>query len=76
MYPCGLPFKASAKCDLSEFPKNPGMDLARDYHPGQYLIKACFKFGSKTKQNKTKNKFKKNYETKCPEGRGQVDLLI
>jgi hypothetical protein len=26
--------------------ENPGLDLARVY-PGQYLIKACFKFGSK-----------------------------
>ena len=35
-----LPLLASAKCD-------PGMVLTRTHHPGQYVINACFQFGSK-----------------------------
>lgn len=30
------------------FSGNPGMDLVKVHHPGQYLMKACFQFGSKT----------------------------
>lgn len=29
------------------FSRNPEVDLTRVHHPGQYLIKTCFKFGSK-----------------------------
>jgi hypothetical protein len=43
----GLSFQASAKGGLLPFSGNPKMDLATVHHPGQYLIKACFKFGSK-----------------------------
>jgi hypothetical protein len=44
--PC-LPFEASANFDSLTFPGNPRIVLARVHHPGQYLIKACFKIGSK-----------------------------
>jgi hypothetical protein len=37
----------SAKCDLLPFSENPGMDLARAHRSAQYIIKACFRFGSK-----------------------------
>ena len=34
-------------CDYGPFTKNLAMDLARANPPGQYLIKACFKFDFK-----------------------------
>ena len=34
-------------CKLYYFLETPGMDLVKIHQPGQYLIKACFKFGSK-----------------------------
>ena len=41
-------FNGSAvKRDLSHFPGNPGVVLARVHIPGQYLIKALSKFGFK-----------------------------
>lgn len=43
----GVPLEASAHCDSLPFPGNPRMVLPRANHPGQYLIKACFKYGSK-----------------------------
>lgn len=42
-----LPFQASAKCDWLSFSGNPGW-WVRVHHPDfLYLIKTCFKFGSK-----------------------------
>lgn len=38
------PFKTSPRHDLWPFPGNPGVDLARVHLPGQYFIKAYFKF--------------------------------
>ena len=38
--------QASVKFDSYHFSGNPRRDLTRVHHPGQYLIKAFFKFDS------------------------------
>lgn len=40
-------FKPLQKFNSWPFSGNPGINLARVHHLGQYLINACFKFGSK-----------------------------
>lgn len=40
-------FRLLQKCDLWLFSGNLWVDLARIHLSGQYLIKTCFKFGSK-----------------------------